>query len=862
MWILLLLTVHFISATKVYYVVPTHNVRCPSQPCATLNQYLQFNSTLSFVSDVEYRFLPGQHKVNSNLLIHHVNKFSLTGSAKSLTLLQCQYGVYISVQFSSNVTITGVAITRCGNIAKASLFLWNCAHCSIINVHFNPRQQQYSVVGINVMGEHHLDRITININTFKSKICGKGILLMHHESVNANYNVNNTVIISNFVVNAHSTCLSYGDDFDTKGILLNIRFWQFQYAINIIIHNFLVKQVFIDDQPIVYVSISNCSSSHMLFENCTFVGIQSNQDKKSKIDESAIKIEIGDNKMSIRFVWCTFNSNQLHYSYRAALIGISFEHQNLIGSSIIVDRCNFSQNHGILLTVYSYYRRDTVLFNHVDFLNNNAYNQPMITIKSANVYINGTVNIFYNVAKSMLLFLSCRIVISGKVNFSFNSCTALVGLRLSLPTSRETVDLFSNKYIEVEEYTSIMFNENRLDQFIITAEQNEYYQYYKKPYSFCLFQYITSNSISNIPPSTDHYNITITQNNILPILLYGTTFYNTMPIYYLTAHCKWIPTAAYYGHHPGSVNKKIIDITGDERSLDTHSRICLCSSNGKSNCSLDVMGTVYPGQVLQASMAIQGTYEMSNVYTETHAVSLPESACRVTTETDHGLITALLGVECRSLDFTIVSNASKECELFLTTQPDIHYFYDAFYVEILACPPGFVSLYGVCDCDPLLINSVLHIEACDINRATVKRPANSWIFCFFLSNKAKYLFITNCPMDYCLPESSALNLSNPDVQCQFNRSGILCSQCQHELSMVFGSSRCKKCTNVHILITLIVIVAGIVLVLLLYLLNLTITNGTINGIIFYANIVSINDSVFLVNDNVFNLLKCLSLSST
>ena len=43
--------------------------------------------------------------------------------------------------------------------------------------------------------------------------------------------------------------------------------------------------------------------------------------------------------------------------------------------------------------------------------------------------------------------------------------------------------------------------------------------------------------------------------------------------------------------------------------------------------------------------------------------------------------------------------------------------------------------------------------------------------------------------------------------------------------------------------------------MLLYLLNLTVTNGTINGIIFYANIVSIIDSVFLVNYNVFKTLK-------
>ena len=110
-------------------------------------------------------------------------------------------------------------------------------------------------------------------------------------------------------------------------------------------------------------------------------------------------------------------------------------------------------------------------------------------------------------------------------------------------------------------------------------------------------------------------------------------------------------------------------------------------------------------------------------------------------------------------------------------------------------------------------------------------------------------------MDYCIPHSSNFNLLYSELQCQFNRSSILCSLCQHHLSMVIGSSRCMECTNVHFFITIIIIVAGIVLVTFLYLFNLTVTNGTINGIIFYANVVSINEFIFLINGNVFGLLK-------
>ena len=117
-------------------------------------------------------------------------------------------------------------------------------------------------------------------------------------------------------------------------------------------------------------------------------------------------------------------------------------------------------------------------------------------------------------------------------------------------------------------------------------------------------------------------------------------------------------------------------------------------------------------------------------------------------------------------------------------------------------------------------------------------------FSHTINNSHSYHVSLHCPFDYCLPHSSQLNLSTPDSQCQFNRSGVLCGQCQHGLSTVFGSSQCKRCSSVYLLIIIPIGIAGFVMVLLLFSLNLTTTDGKINSLLFYTNIVGINHSVF------------------
>ena len=238
------------------------------------------------------------------------------------------------------------------------------------------------------------------------------------------------------------------------------------------------------------------------------------------------------------------------------------------------------------------------------------------------------------------------------------------------------------------------------------------------------------------------------------------------------------------------------------------------------------------------------------LYAEAHNVNLPNSACKIAHRSQ---LISIIGNHSNTVNYTIVSSIpdTNRCKLFLTATPFLNKVYDIFDIELLPCPIGFNLQDGICDCDPILPAS---INECYIDYSTIRRPANIWITTPSEANNTKYL-TSECPMDFCLPHPSNVNLLHPDLQCQFNRTGILCSQCQHHLSMVFGSSRCMECTNVHILITIIVLLAGVVLVVSTYLLNLTVTNGTINGIIFYANIVSINDSVFLLNETVFKPLR-------
>ena len=168
-------------------------------------------------------------------------------------------------------------------------------------------------------------------------------------------------------------------------------------------------------------------------------------------------------------------------------------------------------------------------------------------------------------------------------------------------------------------------------------------------------------------------------------------------------------------------------------------------------------------------------------------------------------------------------------------------------VQLLDCPPGFTFTdQQRCDCDDRILTNLL---TCNINNQTVQRYGNIWINASFSGNSSNgsgVIVHEHCPFGYCKQDPVDVDLTNPDTQCAYDRSGTLCGACKPKFSLALGGSQClaNNCSNKYLSLLIPFAVAGFALVFFIKILNFTVTQGTINGLIIYANIVAANRSVF------------------
>ena len=69
----------------------------------------------------------------------------------------------------------------------------------------------------------------------------------------------------------------------------------------------------------------------------------------------------------------------------------------------------------------------------------------------------------------------------------------------------------------------------------------------------------------------------------------------------------------------------------------------------------------------------------------------------------------------------------------------------------------------------------------------------------------------------------------------------MCGTCKQNYSAVFGSDVCSEdCSHIYLLTLPVYALAGLILVVILFVLKLTVAIGTINGVVFYANILGLS----------------------
>ena len=160
------------------------------------------------------------------------------------------------------------------------------------------------------------------------------------------------------------------------------------------------------------------------------------------------------------------------------------------------------------------------------------------------------------------------------------------------------------------------------------------------------------------------------------------------------------------------------------------------------------------------------------------------------------------------------------------------------------CPLGFHLSQNECDCLPIL--QLIPTVECNIQGPNITRGEAVWIGSY---NNGTVAVSKYCPLHYCITDTielllDAQNFTNEDVQCNYKHAGILCGGCQHGLSLALGSDQCLQCSNAYVSLILPFALAGVLLVVFIKVLNFTVCQGAINGLIFYANVINANKYLY------------------
>ena len=274
-------------------------------------------------------------------------------------------------------------------------------------------------------------------------------------------------------------------------------------------------------------------------------------------------------------------------------------------------------------------------------------------------------------------------------------------------------------------------------------------------------------------------------------------------------------------------------------------RVCMCV-NKTPNCSITEYQKDIYGQAFSIDLVAVGQrFGTVIFFVQAKLKDKPQNQERVGKISERQKV-QIVQWDCTTLKYTITSDSSEETLMImplkkanaqrfdadqLQEHPDHDILFQQFSVKlkIKNCPIGFVlhDSNHHCTCRPSLAKH--HLE-CDLNDYQIQRSEQQWVGVTYnhttINEYPGVIAHQHCPFDYCKTdkESLLIRLEDQDEQCAFNRAGILCGGCKTGFSIVLGSSRCKKCSNLMVLAIIpSFLLSGLLLVIFLMLLNLTVS---------------------------------------
>ena len=858
---------------NVYYVTADdaagHEQSCPPhQICHNLSYYIS-QPDHYFTSDTTIIFLEGQHSFDSEDLVqvNNVHKLTVKGQGEwpvagaeetvmqSTVIINCTRGRGGFIfDTGYDITIEGLTITNCGH-PNDGVFQF----IDISNLFFHQNSIQF-MSGYGLMASNCASVVLSNCSFYHSVVSfksGGGVSIYYGRSSHRNYSLELTfsnftkcfslqsgggihlrtstfpnipikAILSNLVV-SHSSASYYGgclsltltNDAKTSFSILNSIFLYCSTSVN-------GGGVYIAAQSTASITFKNTklventgpsgmidSFSSELFLTC---GIKNNDVHFSLLDSTIIHTKASYTVLYVkRCRYVTVNNTQLTMANQKFA---GFELENSIDISISNSRFHGCYNlPSVLLVISNLY---TIIKNSIFF--NNTNGRSVITFYKSYGFIRNS--IISDNSMAGITALRCNIDFHGRNVIQNNRHTEGAGITLILPGIITTYDI-----LYLLNNTAV----NHGGAILVIPVSKPFTLQYNNIVTKCSFDFSMDSSISFSGNTAGRGG-----DNV-----YGATLMNC------EAHfCNKAPyvgqqnETSYYFDSPLMKYFHIADTDRLSSMSSDPIMVCFCIAY-RPDCSDRTPRHIqtYPGLEINTTIATVGYYGGT-------------SPGVVQVSAQNANLVHFYGqndtTSCFQLHILLEKMSSSTALVDIKVEGGLKDWGLSLIVDILDCPTGFVAIeknseQHHCRCVPLLADN--HVQ-CNVTLEPYKfvRPGNSWFA--YINNTQCITGTTNCPFDYCNRSNVSFDIMAPDRQCLGNRTGILCGQCQSHLSIMLGSNRCGTCSNWYLFLLPVFGLAGIVLVTVLMFLNLSVSVGTINGLLFYANMVKLNEAFFFPNGSI------------